>query len=179
MTKSGCLLALLCFGATFVSAMAGNAWADSALPPVIGPKKVCLKYGSFDLLDGERVIDSGGAVESVWLQVRGRVGSFDVRESEIFAEPKVPRTLVATSDGTKVYRMTGGGRVSYALYGHAHILGEGDKLVIVLSGPAFTGGRADAAIYRRFQIGDPKGVKCGQYYEYGWEYFLPDTADPK
>ena len=149
------------------------------MPPVIGPKKICLKYSSFDLLDGERVTDSGGGVESMWLQIGRRVGRFDVRESEIFAESKVPRTLVATLGGTKVYRMMGGGTVSYALYGHAHFLGDGDKLVIVLSGSAFTGGKADAAIYGRFQIGDPIGAKCDQYYDYGWEYVLPATADRK
>ena len=173
------LFAFLCFGAAIIVAMAGEAGAESALPPVIGPKKVCLKYSSFDLLDGEQVTDSKGGVESVLLEVSGRAGRFSVGESEIFGAPKSSGKLVATSGGTKVYRMTRDGRVFYALYGHVDIRGEGDKLIIFLRGPAFTGGKADARIYGRFQIGDPEGVKCGHSYVYGWEYMLPDTADGK
>ncbi|MEO8376000.1 MAG: hypothetical protein ABI471_12290 [Sphingomonas bacterium] len=173
------LLAFLCFGASIVAAMAGDARADSELPPVTGPKKVCLKYSSFDLLDGEQVTDSQGGVEGVLLQVSGPAGRFSVGESEITGAPKPSGTLVATSGGTKVYRMKDDGRVFYALYGHVDIRGEGDKPIIFLHGSAFTGGKADARIYGRFQIGDPKGVKCGHYYDYGWEYVLPDTGDTK
>jgi len=179
MTTSWRLLAFLGFGTAIVAAMAEGAWADSALPPVIGPKKICLKYSSFDLLDGERVTDFQAGVEGVLLQVSGRAGRFSVGESEIIGAPKSSGTLVATSGGTKVYRMTRDGRVFYALYGHVDIRGEGDKPIIFLRGAAFTGGKVDARIYGRFQIGDPEGVKCDHSYVYGWEYMLPDTADSK
>ena len=176
MTISSRLLAFLCFGTAIVAAMAEGAWADSELPPVIGPKKVCLKHSSFDLLDGERVTDSAGGMEGVSLQIGGRTGRFSVGESEISGGPELSGTLVAISGDTKVYRMTGEGRVSYMLYGHAGPFSERDKPIIILNGPAFTGGKADSGIYGRFRIGDPKDVKCDHSYVYGWEYVFPDDG---
>jgi len=169
------LLPFLCFGAAIIAAMTG-AWADSALPPVMGPKKVCLKYSSFDLLEGEQVAASAGGVEGVSLQIRGRAGRFSVGESEISGGPESSGTLVAAAAGTKVYRMTADHRVSYMLYGHAGPFSERDIPIVILSGPAFTGGKADAGIYGRFQISDPKDVKCDHSYVYGWEYVFPDDG---
>ena len=176
MTMSSRLLAFLCFGTPIVAAMVGgDAWADSALPPVIGPKKVCLKYSNFDLLDGEQVTNSAGGVEGVSLQISGRAGKFSVGESEIYAEPARRGTLVASLDGTKIYRLSdASGAIFYALYGHAESLGVRDRKILVLSGPAFTGGATDAASYSRFRIGDPGAVKCGHSYVYGWDYLVPD-----
>jgi hypothetical protein len=150
----------------------GNARADSPVSPVVGPSSLCFKYSRFDLVEGESAASLGAGTETMSLKVTGRTGSFRIGESEIYVQPERKGRLVYSADGTSIYRAGRGREVHYAVYGHADFLGDGDRYIVSLSGSSFTGGKGDAAIYRRVRIGDFSATKCGMRYLYGWDVIL-------
>jgi hypothetical protein len=161
----GCALAL-------ALPMPGNARPDSPASPVVGPSSLCFKYSRFDLVEGESAADFGAGTETMSLKVTARTGSFRIGESEIYVQPRRRGRLVFSAEGTSIYRTEQGSDVGYAVYGHADFLGDGDRHIVSLSGPSFTGGKGDAAIYRRVRIGDFSATKCGMRYLYGWDVIL-------
>ena len=137
--------------------------------PVEGPKRLCFKYSTFDLLPGETVVSFTGGMEGMSLSVDSPAGRYEVAESEIFASPKRLRGKVFSQGDTSVFR--GAGRTRrYAIYGKTSYSDGKDRLVIWLSGPALTGGAGDAAIYRRFAVQDPRTVSCEMQFTYAWGF---------
>jgi hypothetical protein len=164
----------LCAASFALSATCAFARADDALKePVQGPKRICFNYVAFDLMEGEQVVAFGGGVETAYLDVESAGSSFHVGESEIYQQPRHRGRLVREGDGVQIYRVRDG-EVRYLIYGHADFLGEGDRYIANISGPALTGTRTDAEIYRRFGIVDDKRSGCEQSFVYGWDVLFDD-----
>lgn len=158
-------------GAAIVVLLLGAA-ASSAEPlkqPITGPMLVCFKYSTFQLSAGESLVDFDGGPEAVRLKVTSLRGQYDIGESEIFADPKGEKELVAAANNTSVYRVFGKGR-RYAIYGPTSFSEGRDKLVIWLSGAALSGRKRDREIYSRFQVRDTQGVKCPRTFTYAWDF---------
>lgn len=143
---------------------------DAPEREIVGPKKLCFKYSSFQLAEGERVADIRIGMEGMGIEVEGPFGRYSVRESEIFAKPAMLGRRVSRHDDTKYYR--NGDPVSYAVTGRTSYSPERDTLVLWVSGPALTGQRTDAAIYSRVTVGDPALQRCDYRYLYGWDVAL-------
>jgi hypothetical protein len=102
-------------------------------------------------------------------------GDIRIGESEIYATPERLGKLVAQFEETRVYRVRRSEGLYYRVTGPTQFQPDAKKLILVLSGPGFTGSARDAAIYNRFRIGDVGKVHCDKRYLYGWEFFLLDT----
>jgi len=145
----------------------GTAVADPLDKPVTGPKLICFKYSTFMLKEGERISDFSGSPEAMSITVDTSMNSYEIGESEIFASPKGKKRLVASKDGTTVYRVSDH-RGRYAIFGRTTFSKEKDRLVIWLSGKGLEGRKSDASLYDRFEVRDPAGVKCDQTFTYSW-----------
>ena len=132
---------------------------------IIGPKMLCFKYSSFQLLEGERVVDVRVGLEGMGIDVEGLQGRYSVRESEIFARPTTLGRRVNRNNGTTYYRSRNG--ASYAITGRTSYSPDRATLVLWVSGSALTGRKADATIYTRINVGDPASLRCDNRYLYG------------
>ena len=144
----------------------GTASAAPLKTPVVGPQLLCFKYSTFSLLDGERVTDFSGGAEAMTLAIGGPSGAYTVSESGIFAA-RGARRLELSSAKTNVYRFFEGGP-RYGVYGPTSFSDGEDRPIIWLSGAALKGTAADAAIFSRVEVRDPKSVKCDQSFSYRW-----------
>jgi hypothetical protein len=156
--------------AILLGAIASSAaFADPLDKPIMGPKLICFKYSTFMLSEGERISDFSGSPEAMSITVDGLANSYEIDESEIFASPKGKRRLVASNDGTMVYRVSNhGGR--YSIFGRTIFSKEKDRLVIWLSGKGLKGKKSDASVYDRFEVRDPASVKCDHTFTYSWGF---------
>jgi hypothetical protein len=156
-------------GLALAAAIAAPASAQDE--PIGGPMKICLRYSSFDLLEGERLKSFRGGVESmrIWLDHPG--GGVEIGESQIFASRESLGKPVAQFGETRVYRAPKdrfGYR--YLITGPTDFDPSGNRLVVVLSGSGFDGSKRDATVYGRFRVADPSALKCGRRFLYGWEF---------
>jgi hypothetical protein len=149
-------------------ALAGSAAATAGAPsrPVEGPMLVCLKYSTFQLAERERVTDFSGSVESMSLTVEGPRGTFEIGESEIWAEPVNRGRAVLERQQTAVYQLEGE-PPRYHIFGYTSYSPDEAQLVVTLSGDALRGSAADQSIYRRFEVRDPERAACGHQFTYG------------
>jgi hypothetical protein len=149
--------------------MATGAQAEPLKDPVDGPQLICFKYSTFQLLNGERIVDFSGGMESLSVRVLTPQGQLTIGESEIFAVPEKPRTQIAAWNHTKVYRYSGGAD-RYAIFGPTSYSEGKERLVIWLSIMTLIGKPNDAAVYRRFEVRDPSGSGCKRGFTYSWEF---------
>ena len=146
--------------------------------PVAGPGTICLKHSSFNLLPGEAVEGFGGGVESMHLTLRTASGPVEIVESEILARPRPLGVLVTRSGMTSIYRGFLRNSWSYRFTRPTDFATDGDRpLVLVLRGPGLKGGARDAAIYRRFKVGDPQSLQCHHRFAYGWDLMFDSTEE--
>jgi len=156
------VLALMSLGAV-------AARADTLGKPVTGPKLICFKYSTFSLDEGESIAEMSGSPEGMSINVTSPSGDFSIDEGEIFAPAKGPRRLVLSNGSTSVYRVSGvGGR--YAIYGPTSFSNGKDRLVIWLAGKNLKGRKSDQAIFSRFEVRDPSGLKCEHTFTYSWNF---------
>jgi hypothetical protein len=145
----------------------GTAFADPLDKAVTGPKLICFKYSTFMLGEDERISDFSGSPEAMSITVDTPTSSYEIGESEIFAPPKGKKRLVASKDGTTVYRVSDhGGR--YAIFGRTTFSKDKDRLVIWLSGKGLDGEKSDTSVFDRFEVRDPAGIKCDRTFTYSW-----------
>ncbi len=144
---------------------------EDAMTPVVGPRQVCFKYSSFNLLEGERIVGFQGGAESMAVNVEGLYGAFRIGESEIFAGPPRRGLRVSTRNGTSVYRLRDPD-LRYGVYGKTAFSAGRDRLTIWLQGKALNGTRRDAHIYDRLVVGDTSTLNCQHTFTYGWELIL-------
>jgi hypothetical protein len=114
--------------------------------------------------DGEEIIRGSGDFEDMQLVIRSPSGNFTIAEGEVWAPVDGEKLLVHSMGETKVFRAPDVAP-RYAIYGPGLV---GEKLYIWLSGPALNGTNADAAIYSRFDIRDPRTAECSESYSYSW-----------
>lgn len=158
---------------TIALATGSSAWVGTPEPEIVGPKLLCFKYSSFQLLEGERVTDVRMGLEAMVIEVDGPLGPYTVAESEIFRRPARLGARVVRSGGTTYYRR--GNPPSYAVTGRTRHSTERDTLVLWVSGSALTGQGVDAAVFTRVMVGDPAQLPCDYRYLYGWDVaFGPD-----
>ncbi|WOB78348.1 hypothetical protein [Brevundimonas nasdae] len=143
---------------------------DTPHREIIGPKTLCFKYSSLQLVEGERVADVRVGLEGMGIEVEGPQGRYSVQESEIFARPATLGRRVNRNEGTNYYRS--GNPVSYAIAGRTSYSPDRDTLVVRMSGPALAGRTTDAEIYRRVTVADPASLRCDNRYLYGWDIAL-------
>ena len=143
---------------------------DAPEREIIGPRTLCFKYSSFQLVEGERVADVRIGLEGMGIEVEGPQGRYSVRESEIFARPATLGRRVNRNEGTSYYRS--GNPVRSAIIGRTSYSPDRDTLVLWVSGSALTGRTADATIYSRVTVGDPASLLCDNRYLYGWDIAL-------
>ena len=169
-------------GLAALLAFSASAAADPLEHAVAGPGRICLKQGSFLLLAGERAVDFAGGMESMRIGIEGPRGRYRIAESDFFlAQTEESDTLrsggyadrpVDRRDGSRTYRSRGKG-VGYAIYGRGPFGGQGWRMLAFIDGKALTGGAADAAIHRRYEVGETEMSRCIHSFRYGWEDFLP------
>ena len=150
--------------AIFLAVFGNSAQATPLNPPVAGPKLLCFKYSTFSLGAAERVIDFTAGEEGVMILVDGPSGHYEIDESEIFAAPPIAKHLVYSTGEEKIYRIAVEQR--YAIYG-SHDFYK-DRPLLWVSGAAVKGTRHDLPILKRFDVRDPREVKCEQKFTYGW-----------
>ncbi len=155
---------------TIALATGSSAWLDTPEPETIGPKLLCFKYSSFQLLEGERVTDVRIGIHAMVIEVDGPAGRYTVAESDNFRRPASLGTWVARSGGTTYHRS--GNPPSYAVTGRTSYSTERDVLVLWVSGSALNGRRTDAAVFTRVMVGDPAPLPCDYRYLYGFDVFL-------
>jgi hypothetical protein len=147
--------------------------AAGAIPPsrpVEGPMLLCFKYSTFQLAEHERVMDFSASAEGMSITIAGPTGTYQIAESEIWAEPKHRGQVVSEHDRTTVYEVEGKRR--YSVYGPTTYSPNQDRLLIGLSGQALRGNNKDKHIYERFDVRDPEGATCGHGFTYSWDFFL-------
>jgi len=155
---------------TLALAAGGAVQVEAPDREIIGPKTLCFKYSSFQLLDGERVVDVRIGLEAMGIEVEGPHGRYSIRESEIFAKPRMLGRRVHRNGVTAYYRSRSA--ASYAITGRTSYSPDRDALVLWLSGSALTGRAADATIYSRVTVGDPASLRCDRRYLYGRDIAL-------
>ncbi len=128
---------------------------------------LCLKYSSFALRSGERVTDYTGGGELMALTIETADGSVELREGEIFKQPRRrPAKAVYRHDRTRIYRMGGKATRDYAVYDMSgHGLGT-PRLMLFLSIPAQWPQARDADFYRRLEIRDTSTANCPYTFSY-------------
>lgn len=134
-----------------------------AKPP--SKRLVCLKYSSFELLEGEEIAGGSGETEDMRLTISRPGGEFIVAEGEVWAPVEGEKELVFSRGQTSVYSVPGD-RPIYAIYGP-----DGDfedRLFIWLRGSALKGTKEDSEIYERFEIGTPTSAQCYVSFTYSW-----------
>jgi len=153
--------------------------ADQDAPkPVIGPGLLCLKHSSFALLAGERVIRSGGGVETLHLELESPQGRYWIHESDILAAPKsFARRLVETRRDARLYAVGSDGymfrgRLPESLHGEADGKPR-DRFIASIGGDALRRERQARSVLSRLKLGIPTTENCIMRYQYGWEYALP------
>lgn len=154
----------------FALATSSQPVPDTPEPNIVGPKLLCFKYSSFQLLEGERVTEAPIGLEGMAVVIDGQSGAYEIRESELFGRPARIGTRVARNAGTAYFRRSG--PIRYAVAGRTGYSLDRDALVLWISGDALNGQRADAAIYRRVAVGDPSQLRCDFRYLYGWDVAL-------
>lgn len=169
---------ILLAGLVTMAVPSSSAIANPLGVPVVGPSLICFKYSTFALIEGEQVTAFSGGPEEMSIEISGPSGNYEVSESEIFAATKASKRRVLSRDETRVYRVSSGNEVRYAIYGPTDFSDGKDHLLIWLSGNALRGTRKDASIYSRFEVKDPATVNCSRTFTYSWEFLLPDSEQP-
>lgn len=152
----------------FATGLAGGI--DAPEREIVGPKLLCFKYSSYQLIEGERIADVSVGLEGMGIEVEGSQGLYTVRESEIFSRPATLGRRVNRTEGASYHRS--GNPVRYAITGRTSYSPDKDTLVLWVSGSALTGRRTDSAIYNRVSVGDPAPLRCDYRYLYGWDVAL-------
>ena len=146
----------------------------AAKPLATGPALICLKYSSFQLGPGEQITAFRGGAEAMAIQIESPAGDYQIGESEIFADPGKLRYVGDHRDGrgaTQVYK-TSGGRLVYGISGPTTFSDGEARIVLLLQGPALTGGAGDARIFERLTVADPTNLNCEATLSYSWNSLL-------
>jgi hypothetical protein len=145
---------------------AGAARAETLPKPVAGPARLCFKYSSFELAEGERLTTVIGGAEGMRVLIDGPDGQLTLDESEIFGRSTAPDRLVEVRGGTRVYR-PGGGSSGYAVAGRPAFSPGRYVILVRLEGPMLARRGPAKAVYRRVRIGRSAKLKCDWTYTYG------------
>lgn len=138
-----------------------------------GPLKLCFRYSSFSLAEGERIADLQMGIHGLVLAIESPRGRYQVHENEILVAPRLGRRVLRTETAS-VYRSRNS-FVSYVVMSRPEFSPDRDVPLLVVSGEALQGTSADARIYARITVGDPTSVPCDRRYLYGWDVMLePD-----
>lgn len=155
--------------AAVLSLYAGQVAADPLDQPIVGPKRICLRLMSFDLLAGERVTDVQIGVHGSSLSITAADGEYEVSENEILRQTRSWRRPVYRRDQTQIFRSGGGDGVAYTIVGPMEFYEDGKPRQLGwISGPVLRGERADALIYSRVSVGNTADLECDQRIRYGF-----------
>lgn len=160
---------------TFITVLLAAALAtgSAGLPDsreIVGPKTLCFKYSRFQLVEGEHVINVQMGIEAMLVEVEGPTGRYEIGESEMYGGRPRSGVRVRRANGVTYYR--NGDPIRYTLAGRTTYSPNRDVALVRLSGPAFTGRRADEAIFDRIALGDNADWHCDMRYRYGWDIAL-------
>ncbi|MDP5279041.1 hypothetical protein Q9Q95_08905 [Sphingomonas sp. DG1-23] len=149
--------------------------------PVVGPGQLCLKYSSFALAPGERVVKRALDIENMQLQIDGPHGQYIIVESELMGGPESRHQLLQTRRDARIYSLGHGvyafrGKLPFTLNGEALAEPE-DKFFVSIRGDALNRERSARRILSRLKLGIPAAEPCIMRYRYGWEYFLPPETE--
>jgi hypothetical protein len=170
------------FGVTLALAILGipnSSGSVAAGEDVIGPLRLCLKYSTFDLAEGERVVDVAGSMENIRLTIDTPDGRLVIDEGEILADRHNARRPFRSRTDARIYARRGGG---YTFYGRPaySISGEPvgspppeDSLVATMSGAALESRSHASGFLERLRLG-AQAENCGRRYLYGWEYMFQE-----
>jgi hypothetical protein len=145
------------------------AFAAPLQEPLRGPKNLCFKYSTFTLAAGESVTDFSGGFEGMMIDVKGPKGKYTISESEIFARPRERGNFVNAHSHATIYALKGRER-QYAIYGRTRFSPNSDRLIVRLRGDALRGTAADADIYDRFDVVEPRSQDCEHTFTYSWGF---------
>lgn len=155
--------------AAVLSLGAGEVMADPLDQPIIGPKRICLRLMSFELLAGERVTDVQIGVHGSRLFIASANGEFEVSENEILKQARSLRRPVFRHDQTQIFRSGRGDGVAYTIVGPMEFYNDGRlRHLGWISGAALRGDRADASIYSRVIVGSTLDQQCDQRIHFGF-----------
>jgi hypothetical protein len=146
--------------------------AETATP---GPARVCLLRTSIDVRRGETAYLSYLGIHSGSVRVVGKSGAYEVREGQIWAEPRVVDDVIYDDAGRKTVEVASHGSRRYLIYGRVSEWGDRDKGIVWVEGPAMRRTGRDGILDRIIiHASDPPG--CRRRFVYGWEYMLDDEG---
>lgn len=138
-------------------------------PPhaMVGPTVICFLDGQFEVERWERVTVVMLGLDSGALQIDGPHGRYYLGEGHVLEKPPAELgSKVYATQSTSIHKSASGRGIQYAVVS-PQTPQETQPVKLWLYGRGLTGGKADARLYKRIRLDEPKPGECPWIFDRG------------